>query len=153
MKFDKIGRAFSYFIVILIIISIIAIFLEFMYQLTPQQLVFFEILDLFVSAMFTIDLVIEYRKIRNTKLFLKHYWIEIIAAIPFLPLVRTLKIFRFLRIIRLVDGSIDIIKAEVIISRTKGAIKAVEGTARVGKTVRLKRFNKQVQKKKGSRIN
>ncbi|TAK23207.1 MAG: hypothetical protein EPO37_02695 [Nitrosarchaeum sp.] len=55
---------------------------------------FFEFLIWPILALLTLDLIIKYRKIKNTKKFVKKHWIDILM----LALIPIFSIFKFLKI-------------------------------------------------------
>ena len=56
------------------------------------------ILDLFVMVIFIVDLVVLYRREKDVVSFLKHCWLDILAAIPFWHFTRVLKIARLFKL-------------------------------------------------------
>lgn len=66
----------SWFFVILVV--------EFEYfdEIQPYIL-YIEILDRFVVALFVSDLLLKYRRVKSTGVFFEGYWLDIITTVPF----------------------------------------------------------------------
>jgi len=73
----------------LVFILLILIILDFFYH---EKTIPYEneilLLDYFIVIIFIIDLSFKYYRVKNAKLFLKKYWIDIIAVFPFFLLFR-----------------------------------------------------------------
>ena len=98
-----------------------------------------EVFDLFVCAIFAVDLTVRYRKTEKKKEFFKSSWLEMIAIIPFDVVFRVFRIVRIVRLARLgrfsklIRSLNTICKLEKLPLLTKAASPSY---------VRYKRFNK-----------
>jgi len=99
---SKLEHYFGLFVISLVIISIGLSATEFFIH-SGSYRHFVELFDWFVLVIFLIDLGIEYKYAKNKKIFFKHYWIDMVAMIPFVTVLRILKfakIFRILEVTR-----------------------------------------------------
>lgn len=62
-------------------------------------------LDMAITALFIVDLIILYRKSKNFGDFLRRNIFDIIAAIPFVGILRALKIVRVVRLVKAAKGA------------------------------------------------
>ena len=102
---DKIKYYFSYLVFVLIIVTIIIVLVEFFYPLTAKQHQLLLNIDLFIVAIFTMDLVIEYIEnynVKTMKRFFVVYWPDIVAIMPFSTLFRPFKVLRIFRSLRVI---------------------------------------------------
>lgn len=92
---------FNIFIIFLVFVSVVILMLDWMYDLTTKQTLVLNVIDSFVVLMFIIDLVIEYKILKDKSKFLKYYWLDIIAVFPFFVMFRALKIVKIVRVVRI----------------------------------------------------
>lgn len=78
--------------------------LDLLYELTPKQMLVLNIIDAFVVLIFIIDLIVEYNDLKNKKKFLKYYWLDVFAVLPFLTAFRVLKIAKVLRVVKIIKA-------------------------------------------------
>jgi len=69
------------------------------------------ILDSIVLIIFVFDIFILFRRAKTFKEFIKHYWIDIIAILPFNAIFKTAKLFRVSRVIKIAAKSSELSKA------------------------------------------
>ncbi len=67
----------------LILLFAIIIFELFLHIENETILIIVHILDYIVISIFVIDLIFIAKKVHNTRIFFKHYWLDIIAIFPF----------------------------------------------------------------------
>ena len=63
------------------------------FEITPQSILVFDVIFWIIVCLLTLELIVAYLKIRNTKTFLKKYWLEIILLV-FMPVFVGFKIFK-----------------------------------------------------------
>ncbi|MCB9359163.1 ion transporter [Candidatus Woesearchaeota archaeon] len=100
MNKEKFERYFDYLVVLCIIITIGILIMEYTITITPaiENIIF--IVDSIIIIIFLADLYIDYRYLEDKKKFLKHYWPDILALIPFYSAFRILKVMKLLRLFR-----------------------------------------------------
>ena len=82
--FNKIEHYVDKSIPYLLGLLLIMIILELVYKTEAEKYsLYIDIIDYFIIFVFVIDLAFKYNRTRNVKKFLKTYWIEIIAILPF----------------------------------------------------------------------
>ncbi len=81
-------RVIPYLLVLLALILI----LEFFFKEVAQKYYFFILsADILIVFFFTLDLAFKFNRVRKLKLFLKKYWLDIIAVFPFFLLFRVVE--------------------------------------------------------------
>jgi len=76
----------------LVILLLFLIAGEFLYRnFLEEYHVYVLIVDYFIVLVFFIDLCFKYYRVRNFKIFLKKYWLDIIAVFPFFLLFRVVE--------------------------------------------------------------
>jgi hypothetical protein len=77
-----------------------------MFTITEQTIIIFDVIFLLIVCLLTLELIVAYLEIRDTKLFLKKYWLEIIMLvlmpifIGFKMLKVTIKIVKQIKILK-----------------------------------------------------
>ncbi len=67
-----------------LVILFVSVLLQFLYSETLQSYdTFFSYLDWSIITLLVIDLIFKFKKTANTKKFIKGYWLEILAILPF----------------------------------------------------------------------
>ena len=67
-----------------------SVLLQFLYPDTLEQYYdFFNFLDWSIITLLILDLLFKFKKTSNTKKFIKKYWLEILATVPFFLILRT----------------------------------------------------------------
>jgi len=90
--FNKIEHYVDKSIPYLLGLLLIMIILELVYKTEAEKYsLYIDIIDYFIIFVFVIDLAFKYNRTRNVKKFLKTYWIEIIAILPFYFIFRILE--------------------------------------------------------------
>ncbi len=91
-----VDRSIPYAVVLLLFIIIADFFLKELYR---KYELFFRIGDYLIITIFVIDLIFKFNRVRQFKLFLKKYWLDIIAVFPFFLLFRVFEeVLSFFRI-------------------------------------------------------
>lgn len=73
---------------------------ESLFEITDQAVIFFDIIFWTIVGLLALELVIAYLKIRDTKMFVKKYWLEIIMLV-LMPIFVGFKILKIsLKIIK-----------------------------------------------------
>lgn len=80
-KVEHLVDAVIPYLILLLLVLIIGefAFKEFFHAYEHQ----IEILDKFIISIFIIDLVVKYLRVRQVKMIVKHFWIDILAVFPF----------------------------------------------------------------------
>jgi len=78
-------RVIPYVLVLLTIILVIEFFFKHIAEIYHTQII---IADYVVIFFFTLDLIFKYTRVRKLKLFLKKYWLDILAVFPFFLIFR-----------------------------------------------------------------
>ncbi len=90
----KVENIIDKLIPIALIALLFVLVIEFFFHNVALQYAFqIEIADALIIILFILDLVFKYKRVRNIHLFLKKYWIEIIAVLPFFLVFRALEGF------------------------------------------------------------
>jgi len=80
-----VDRVIPYTLVVLVVLIVLEIF--FHDELGPYILIV-KILDYIIIAIFIVDLYFKYQRVKNFKLFLRKYWLDVIAVFPFFLVFR-----------------------------------------------------------------
>src|SRR3989338_3736057 len=80
-----VDRSIPYIVILLLFIIISDFFLKEIYY---KYELYFAIGDYFVLSVFIIDLIFKFNRVRQFKVFLRKYWLDIIAVFPFFLLFR-----------------------------------------------------------------
>src|SRR3989338_1380220 len=91
-----VDRSIPYIVILLLFIIISDFFLKEIYY---KYELYFAIGDYFVLSVFIIDLIFKFNRVRQFKVFLRKYWLDIIAVFPFFLLFRVFEeVVSFFRI-------------------------------------------------------
>ncbi len=91
-----VDRSIPYVVVLLLFIIISDFFFKNFYH---KYELFFSIGDYIVLVIFVADLAFKFNRVRQFKIFLKRYWLDIIAVFPFFLLFRVFEeVVSFFRI-------------------------------------------------------
>ena len=94
------------------LIAVLSLVVIFTFDLSENEKVFFERLDIIILFVFALDLFNEFKNFKGSKKsFPREHWLDIVAVIP---------LFRFLRISRIARIE-ELVKIERIIDLEKGA--------------------------------
>ena len=132
-----IDKSIPYFLILLTLLIIVEIFFH---DIALKYRLLIEISDSIIIFVFILDLIFKYRKMRDIKNFIKSYWIEIIAIIPFYLIFRTLEL---LGLFGLREAQ-QITHIGVEIERETKVIKAAEEVKFVTRAERFGRFIRPV---------
>ncbi|MCB0324383.1 MAG: ion transporter [Bdellovibrionales bacterium] len=94
------GSGFNFCIALLILVSVVLIFIEF---LLPPGAKLEQVIALndTLTWIFIVELSLRYLVAPSKRVYFENYWIDIIAVLPVLRVFRTLRLVRLLRILRL----------------------------------------------------
>ncbi len=98
----------------------------------------FDLFDIVVIAIFLIDLFFKYERVRKMKVFLKEYWLDIIAVLPFFLIFRFLEIFRLSELMK--SGEQVLHEAVVLERQSRLIVEEAEEVAKVSRTERFLRY-------------
>ncbi len=87
----KLEKAVDRSIAPLLVILLAIIILELTVQSFERYHHYVDYFDLFVIVVFAVDLGFKYNRVRNIPKFMKTYWIEVIATIPFFLIFRVIE--------------------------------------------------------------
>src|SRR3989344_498076 len=91
-----VDRIIPYLVILLIFLIAIEIFF---YSYAEPYIIYIEIADQFIIFVFVLDLIFKFNRVRKIKIFLKKYWLDILAVFPFFLLFRAVEelalLFRF----------------------------------------------------------
>lgn len=96
---------FRIFLVILSIYVLVSLFIQSMFDLSPEMDRLMEHIDTFVCCIFLVDFFVRLHQAPSKKAFLKWGWIDFVSSIPMLQQFRAgslLRIIRFVRVLRAV---------------------------------------------------
>ena len=94
-------RIIPYLLIILAVILILEFFFHDTADYYHEQII---LADSIIIFFFTLDLAYKFNRVRNIKLFIRKYWLDIIAVFPFFLLFRVVEeVFLFFRIPELGD--------------------------------------------------
>lgn len=125
----------------LVLILLIIIVGDLLYsEPLEKYAIYIHTIDWIIIIIFAIDLIFKYRRVRNVKNFIKKYWLEIIAIIPFYLAIRVVEeIFLLTRISEAVSEGQKILHEGVEISKLSNA-------ERLARTERISRLFKPFQR-------
>ncbi|MBS3150725.1 hypothetical protein J4425_02895 [Candidatus Woesearchaeota archaeon] len=130
-----VDRIIPYLVILLIFLIAIEIFF---YSYAEPYIIYIEIADQFIIFVFVLDLIFKFNRVRKIKIFLKKYWLDILAVFPFFLLFRAVEelalLFRFEKELaegqKIVHSGLEvqkIINEEVILKE----LKSLEGGQKV----------------------
>ncbi|MAG46972.1 hypothetical protein CL617_00060 [archaeon] len=91
-----VDKSIPYVVLLLLYIIITDFFFQDFYH---KHEIFFIIGDYFVLGIFVADLIFKFNRVRKFNIFLKKYWLDIIAVFPFFLLFRVFEeVFTFFRL-------------------------------------------------------
>lgn len=131
-----VDRLIPYLLILLVGVVIIDLFFSTLYF---RYLIEFEIFDGFIIAVFTLDLIFKYYWARGRKGFLREYWLDIIAIIPFFLAFRMIEGIIFAteeigsRVQRIIHVGAEAEKEIIIVSEAQKA-------QRLSRVARLERL-------------
>ncbi len=98
----------------------------------------FDGFDIFVIAVFSLDLFFKYQRVRKIKNFIKEYWADIIAVFPFFLIFRFLEIFRASELLEVPQ---KVLHESVALEReTRAIVREAEEVAKISRTERFLRY-------------
>lgn len=106
---EKEFNIFDLFILILSCYILISLFVSAFVQLTEETQVLLNYIDNAICVIFLIDFFIRFRNAQNKLQFLKWGWIDLLASIPNLDVLRPgrfLRVFRLLRLLRAAKSTV-----------------------------------------------
>jgi len=108
------------FIILLSLYVLIELGYEIIYPLSEGAVQVINTIDFIICMIFLSDFFYFLHESENKKAYLRKYWIDLVASIPFMTLFRFFRVVRVIRIIRLARG----IKALIPIVRKIGTSKS-----------------------------
>lgn len=96
---------FRFFLVILSLYVLVSLFIQSMFDLSPEMDRLMDHIDTFVCCIFLVDFFVRLHQAPSKKAFLKWGWIDFVSSIPMLQQFRAgslLRIIRFVRVLRAV---------------------------------------------------
>ena len=104
----------------------------------PEYKLYADIFDGFVILIFAIDLGFKYSRVRKLPAFLRKYWLEVIATLPFFLVFRLLELFKIPDFIE--KGQLLAHEAPVMEEVEKEAQAVAKEAARIGESSRTIRM-------------
>jgi len=83
-----VDKIIPYLILVLLAVIIIDLFFH---NLAEQYKIQISLIDGFIILTFVIDLIYKYNRVRNFPKFVKEYWLEILAVLPFYLIFRVIE--------------------------------------------------------------
>jgi len=137
-----IDRLIPYMLILLLFIIIGEIFYS--HELESYHF-WIEIIDIFIILVFTFDLFFKYQRVRNIKLFLKKYWLDIIAIFPFFLVFR---LFEEIGLINRIVGETTTSGQQIL----HGGLEVKESAVKVAEGVKKETKLLQGLEKEGAKI-
>lgn len=127
---DKLGLL-QILVLLLSTYILIALAVDTFFKLPKQISNLIEITDTFICIVFFIDFSHRYYKAEKKLQFLKWGWIDLIASIPSIEILRTGRLIRLIRLLRILRAfkSIKLLMAHIFKNRAKGTFTAVVSIA------------------------
>ena len=110
---EKEFNIFDLFILILSCYILLSLFVSAFVQLSEETQILLNYIDNAICVIFLIDFFIRFRNAQNKLQFLKWGWIDLLASIPNLDVLRPgrfLRVFRLLRLLRAVKSTVLIFR-------------------------------------------
>jgi len=132
----KINLALNKIMPYVLVILLVLIILEFSIKIQNQLvLLAFEFLDTIIIELFILDLIFLYIKSKDIRFFFKHYWLDIIAVLPFGLIFRVADNF-----FRIGIEAERLVVGQRIIHEVSKSEKLLKLVSEAGKEIRLLRF-------------
>jgi len=103
MREDRVGM-FQMAVLVLTILNLCALVADTVLVLPKEVSNLIEAADTAVCGVFFVDFVIRFRRAESKRAFMKWGWIDLVASIPNLEVLRWGRLVRVLRVIRLLRG-------------------------------------------------
>src|SRR3989344_2134788 len=135
-----VDKIIPYLILVLLAVIIIDLFFN---NLAEQYKIQISLIDGFIILVFVIDLIYKYNRVRNFPKFVKEYWLEILAVLPFYLIFRVIETtIGFLELSGIIKQSQNILHSGVEVEReisliTKEAEEIEKIGARTNKFARI----------------
>jgi len=143
----KVERVVDYIIPPAVVVLFAVIIIElFMSEFAEQHHVWITIIDSAIIAIFVLDLIFKYIRIKPFKRFLRESWLDILVVLPFGLIFRAFEgIFNIFMASELVEGGQKIVHETLEIEKEANVIvKEAESTGKVARTTRFARFIKPI---------
>lgn len=123
---EQIGP-FQFFILILSIYVLVALFVESLFELTPDVKEILRFADHLICFVFLFDFFVRFSKAPSKKQFMKWGWIDFISSIPMLDIFRYGRIVRVVRVLRILRAfrSTKVILYYLFRNKTQGTFSLV----------------------------
>ena len=115
-----------------LVIAAIIIILELTTDIEQWIWMFIEIADFSLITIFVTDLGFKYRRLHNPRMFVRKYWLDILAVMPFMLVLRVME---FLRVTEIIDFIDILIRGEQDVSLARD-IQANRGSLRAHRFAR-----------------
>ena len=118
---------FQFIILVLSFLTLGAIAAETFFKLPTEVTRILQGVDNLACALFFIDFVVRFRAAESKLQFMKWGWIDLVASIPNVEVLRVGRFVRVLRVLRLLRGirSLHRLLAILFVSRTRGGVASV----------------------------
>lgn len=122
---------FQFVILVLSVLTLGAIAADTFFTLPHEVSRILQGIDLLACGFFFVDFAIRFRAAESKLQFMKWGWIDLVASIPNVEVLRVGRFVRILRILRLLRGirSIHRLLSILFVSRTRGGVTSVVMTA------------------------
>jgi len=118
---------FQLFLVVLSIYVLISLFVQSMFDLSPEMDDMVDHVDFFICLIFMLDFFIRLYQAPSKRAFLKWGWIDFVSSIPMLDSFRAGSLFRVFRVMRLLRAfrSIKVLSQYLLRNRGKNTFVTV----------------------------
>ena len=136
MVFQKIERLVDKIIPFLVVILLVMIVLELMnklHQFDPWP----SVIDSVIVAVFVIELCFKWMRVRNVKMFVKLYWLDILAVFPFYLIFRVYEFARAAETAQQVFHEAELLRSEAVVKEIAREEKLVKEARLVPRLLRV----------------
>jgi hypothetical protein len=146
-----VDKSIPYLVLILLILIVLDLFYN-------EKVVDYEnqilVLDYFIVIIFIIDLSFKYYRVRNAKTFLKKYWLDIIAILPFFLIFRLIEeIILLTRVSETLSQSQGLLHTGVEVGRIASGgqeearvLKEIQEATKLERTAKIARIVRPVER-------
>ncbi len=140
------------YLVLILLVLLIGEFTH--YKLVEENENIVLIIDYFVVLVFIVDLSFKYYRVKDSKIFIKKYWLDIIAVFPFFLLFRLVEeVILFFRIGSEIFKAQDIltivhtgVEVSGISSDEAKALREIQEATRLERTARITRIIRPLER-------
>lgn len=118
---------FQLFLVVLSVYVLISLFVQSLFDLSPEMDQMVDHLDFFICLIFMADFFIRLYQAPSKRAFLKWGWIDFVSSIPMLDSFRAGSLFRIFRVMRLLRAfrSVKVLSQYLLRNRSKNTFTTV----------------------------